>query len=82
MNGFPLCVDCHKLAHTKLGEKILIEKMESERYEYLLRNEKVLIKDYLLFHKMSRKEFDNMVVNDLKQHYENYKKYWIAYESC
>lgn len=72
-NGFLLCTQCHKKAHTKAGEQALIKFMGQDRFDYLSYRENVFIKDFLLENNLSREEFNKKQANELKQIIEEYK---------
>lgn len=65
MNGLPLCHKCHSLAHTKMGEKKIMNIL-GESYEKLVDMELVSYKQYLQENKMSEKEFMIKAAEDLK----------------
>lgn len=67
-NGFPLCkYSCHLEAHTKKGEQKLVDYMGKKRFEYLCKMEQKLKKDYLLENGLSKKEFENNIIEELKK---------------
>ena len=65
-NAFPLCVECHQMAHTKAGDAWLIDYMGKERHTYLLSMESVTLKQYLIDNGVSRNEWLDTAVTRLK----------------
>ena len=64
-NGVPVCVECHGKAHTLYGSGIIASR--HEWMDYLMDNENVNIKDYLVAHGMTRDEFLQMELDELKK---------------
>jgi len=71
LNGFPLCHGCHLEAHTKKGEQKLIELMGKKRFNYLIDNEDIKIKDYLMENGLNRKQFNKIIAEKLKKGVQN-----------
>ena len=67
INGFPVHhFECHQIAHTKKGERKLTETMSQLNYEYLLEMEPYTLKQYLFEHCISRAEWEQGIVKELK----------------
>lgn len=73
-NGFPVCKGndlwdgktCHGFAHTKLGEKKIIEVLEDYHYDYLCKREQMTLKDFLVQEGVSKVEFYRQMADELK----------------
>lgn len=63
-NGIPVCVKCHKMMHTKEGEKWLVENWPW--YDDLCKKENIMIKDYLFENRISQRELEEREMKALK----------------
>lgn len=54
-NGVPLCLECHHKAHTKAGE-LLLAKLHPY-YDYVVENEQIVFKQYMVDNGMTEDEF-------------------------
>jgi len=74
-NGLPLCVECHRFAETLLGRTEIAKHVD---IEYLQYREQIVFKDYLVKHGMTRAEFLQNQLDELKAICDNpsVAKYW------
>ena len=83
-NGVPVCITpieidgqittCHKIAHTKVGQRIIDGRLGASHCEYLDEREKVMIKDYKNALSYSTKELEKYELEKLKKVIGNYQE--------
>jgi len=67
-NGLPLCVECHAGIDTIKGRNYIAQYLDMD---YLSGWESVTFKDYLVLHGMTRAEFLNNELDELKKVCDN-----------
>jgi len=74
-NGLPLCADCHRGAETILGRAEVAKHLDME---YLQERERLTLKDYLVRNGMTRAEFLQNQLDELKAICDNpsVAKHW------
>ena len=66
-NGIPLCAKCHNWIETLPGSDWLYWTLGEDHRMYLATRERVNIKDHLVQHGITRKEFDQRTAERLKE---------------
>ena len=74
-NGVPVCVgECHQVAHTRKGERLIADRLGAAQLEYLEERESWLIKDYRFSLSHSKEEHEEWELARLKEVIAKYQE--------